>query len=113
MLALDDAIAYVNARPRPLALYYFGEARAEVERVLAQTHSGGVTINDVMLHYAQAALPFGGIGASGMGAYHGRDGFETFSAKKAVYEQPRRSATTLLEPPYGVRFNAILRALLR
>ncbi|GAC1409312.1 MAG: coniferyl aldehyde dehydrogenase [Candidatus Velthaea sp.] len=111
--ALEDAIAYVNARPRPLALSYFGERRADIERILEQTHSGGVTINDVMLHYAQAALPFGGIGPSGMGAYHGRDGFETFSARKAVYEQPRRSALALLEPPYGVRFEAIVRALFR
>lgn len=110
---LAEAIAFVNARPRPLALYYFGQNPTDVERVLTQTHSGGVTINDVMLHYAQAALPFGGIGPSGMGAYHGRDGFETFSARKAVFEQAARTGSGLLEPPYGARFNAIVRALIR
>jgi coniferyl-aldehyde dehydrogenase len=110
---LDEAIAYVNARPSPLALYYFGENTAEIAAVLERTNSGGACINDVMLQFPQDALPFGGIGPSGMGAYHGRAGFETFSHRKAVFEQAKRSGFALLEPPYGRRFKAILRLLRR
>jgi coniferyl-aldehyde dehydrogenase len=110
---LDEAIAYVNARPRPLALYLFERDAARVERVLARTASGGVTVNDTMLHYAQEALPFGGVGPSGMGRYHGRDGFETFSVKKAVFFQSRLSGVGLFKPPYGGRVRALLRLLLR
>ena len=76
---LDEAIAYVNARPRPLALYVFDHERAVIDRVLAETVSGGVTVNETILHIAQEELPFGGVGPSGMGEYHGRAGFETFS----------------------------------
>jgi coniferyl-aldehyde dehydrogenase len=108
---LDEALDYVNARPRPLALSYFGESAADIRTVLARTRSGGVCINDVMLHFAQNALPFGGIGESGFGAYHGRAGFETFSHRRAVFEQAKRSGLSLLEPPYGRRFEAILRLL--
>ena len=71
---LDEAIAYVNARPRPLALYVFDHDRGGVERVLAETVSGGVSVNETILHIAQDDLPFGGVGPSGMGRYHGRDG---------------------------------------
>jgi coniferyl-aldehyde dehydrogenase len=110
---LDEAIAYVNARPNPLALYYFGAAAADVARVLDRTNSGGACINDVMLQFPQDALPFGGVGPSGMGAYHGRAGFETFSHRKAVFEQAALSGFALLEPPYGRRFAAILRMLKR
>jgi hypothetical protein len=79
--ALGDAIHYVAARPRPLALYYFGRDDGDIDRVLRETHSGGVTINDVILHIAQDDLPFGGVGPSGMGAYHGdaRNAFATYS----------------------------------
>jgi coniferyl-aldehyde dehydrogenase len=110
---LDEAIAFVNARPRPLGLYYFGHHRADIDRVLERTTSGGVTLNDVAVHFLQEGLPAGGIGASGMGAYHGRDGFETFSHKKAIFEQARVSGLELLMPPYGVKFEAVFRALLR
>jgi len=110
---LDDAIAYVNARPRPLALYYFGERKPESERVIAQTISGGVTLNDTMLHVAQDDLPFGGVGPSGTGAYHGRDGFERFSHKKPIFAQARRNLLGLFEPPYGSRFDALFRLLMR
>ena len=96
---LDDAIRFVNERPRPLALYYFGHARANVERVLAETVSGGVTINETLLHILQDDLPFGGVGPSGMGAYHGRDGFEAFSHKKAVYRQSRISTGVCCSRP--------------
>jgi coniferyl-aldehyde dehydrogenase len=98
---MEDALKYINDRPRPLALYYFDEDRRRVNEVLSRTISGGVTINDVILHIAQNNLPFGGIGPSGMGQYHGFDGFETFSKKKGVLLQSRFSAVGILRPPYG------------
>ena len=99
--SLDEAIEYVNARPRPLALYYFDRNSKRVESVLARTTSGGVTVNDTILHIAQNDLPFGGVGASGMGSYHGFDGFLTFSKKKGVFLQSRFTTLGLLRPPYG------------
>lgn len=111
--ALDDAIRYVAARPRPLALYYFGRNSGDIDRVLRETHSGGVTINDVILHIAQDDLPFGGIGPSGMGHYHGRDGFLTFSKAKGVFRQTRLNGMGLFNPPYGQRFARLVRLLLR
>src|SRR5260221_518390 len=89
----EDAIGYVNLHPRPLALYYFGNDRAQIDRVLYETISGGVTVNDAMLHFAQDDLPFGGVGPSGMGQYHAQEGFETFSKKKAVFLQSRINTT--------------------
>jgi coniferyl-aldehyde dehydrogenase len=86
--SVDEAIDYVNAKPRPLGLYYFGGEGAEKERVLTRTTSGGVTVNDTIMHVAMEDLPFGGVGPSGMGAYHGIDGFRQFSHRKAVYQQP-------------------------
>ena len=82
--ALGDAIRYVATHPRPLALYYFGRNNRDIDRVLRETQSGGVTVNDVIVHIAQDALPFGGAGPSGMGHYHGRDGFLEFSKAKAA-----------------------------
>jgi coniferyl-aldehyde dehydrogenase len=102
--SLGDAIKYVNAHPRPLAVYYFGEDKSEQERVLNETTSGGVTINDVIYHVAQEDLPFGGIGPSGMGAYHGREGFLEFSHKKAVYKQMKNDLLSIMRPPYGETF---------
>jgi coniferyl-aldehyde dehydrogenase len=98
---LDEALAYVNAHPRPLALYYFGHDRETVDRVLSETISGGVTINETMLHFAQEDLPFGGVGPSGMGAYHAKEGFVAFSKQKPVFRQSRINARGLLLPPYG------------
>ena len=100
---IDAAIAEVNRRDRPLGLYYFGNDDAERRRVLDRTISGGVTLNDVIFHISNEELPFGGIGPSGMGAYHGHDGFRTFSHAKAVYRQPRIDVAKLagLKPPYG------------
>lgn len=109
---LDEAIAYVNARPRPLALYYFDENSSRVDRVLAETMSGGVTVNDCIYHLAQHRLPFGGVGPSGMGHYHGFDGFQTFSKKRGVMVQRRWSATALLRAPYR-RKRWLMRLLLR
>ena len=100
-VTLDEAIAYINHRDRPLALYWFGEDRAEQERVLSGTIAGGVTVNDTILHLAQDDLPFGGVGASGYGAYHGEAGFLALSKEKPVLKQSRLSAVKLLYPPYG------------
>ena len=110
---LDQAIAYVNARPRPLALYYFDRDAANIEYVLNQTVSGGVTINDTLLHVGLDDLPFGGVGASGMGCYHGFDGFKTFSAQKAVFRQSRWSGIGLFKAPYGKLFERLIKVLLR
>ncbi len=101
---IDDAVAYVNAHPRPLGLYFFGEDEAEQEKVLNGTTSGGVTVNDVIFHVAQEDLPFGGVGPAGMGAYHGRDGFLEFSHKKAVYKQIKSELLAMMRPPYGDAF---------
>jgi len=110
---LDDAIAYVNARPRPLALYLFaGDSRVR-RQVLECTTSGNVTINDTLLHFAQDDLPFGGVGASGMGAYHGKEGFMALSHAKGIFEQARWSATALLRSPFGRITDMLLAYLLR
>jgi coniferyl-aldehyde dehydrogenase len=109
---LDQALARINAGPRPLALYWFGEDRARRDRVLANTISGGVTINDCLLHFAQEDAPFGGVGDSGQGAYHGVYGFRTFSKEKPIHVQSRWSGIALLYPPYGRRYDwmeAVLR----
>jgi coniferyl-aldehyde dehydrogenase len=106
--ALDEAVEYVNAHARPLGLYYFGTDSAEQEKVLSRTTSGGVTINDVVMHVSMEDLPFGGIGPSGMGAYHGVDGFRTFSHAKAVYQQPARDLTAMMRPPYGAAVQKML-----
>jgi len=100
---IEDAIAHVNAHDRPLGLYYFGDDAKEQEAVLSETTSGGVTINDVIFHVAQEDLPFGGVGPSGMGSYHGEDGFKEFSHKKAVYRQLAKDLGPMkaLRPPYG------------
>ena len=96
-----DALAYINAHDRPLGLYYFGEDAAEKDLVLNNTTSGGVTVNDVIFHVAQEDLPFGGVGPSGMGSYHGRDGFLEFSHKKAIYTQTGNDILAMMRPPYG------------
>jgi coniferyl-aldehyde dehydrogenase len=108
---LDDAIAYINARPHPLALYYFDSNNARVQDVLRRTTAGGVTVNDCIFHVGQPRLPFGGIGASGMGHYHGYHGFETFSNKKGVFIEGRWTPLSLLRPPYGSVARRILRFL--
>jgi len=101
---VDEAISYVNEHPRPLGLYYFGQDKSEQEKVLIGTTSGGATVNDVIMHVAMEDLPFGGVGPSGMGAYHGIDGFRTFSHAKAVYQQVNKDLTAMMRPPYGAKF---------
>ena len=112
---IDEALAEINARPRPLALYYFGSDRAEEREVLARTTSGGVTVNDVVMHFLAQELPFGGVGASGMGEYHGPYGFRRFSHARAVFRQTRLDVAGLfgLRPPYGRRLQRSLRTLIR
>lgn len=110
---MDAALAIINALPRPLALYWFGRDRASLAAVLDRTVSGTVAVNETVLHAAVEALPFGGVGASGFGAYHGRAGFETFSHRRPVFVQTRFSLTRLLQPPYGGRAERIIRSMLR
>jgi coniferyl-aldehyde dehydrogenase len=107
--SLENALTFVNARPRPLALYYFDHDRNRVGQVLRETVSGGASINDTVLHFAQDGLPFGGVGESGMGSYHGYEGFRTFSHAKGVFWQSRWTATDLLVPPYGDLFKRLIR----
>jgi len=111
--SVDAAIDYVNARPRPLALYHFDHDRARTERVLERTVAGGVSINDTVLHFAQNELPFGGIGPSGMGHYHGHDGFLTFSKQKPVLFQARWSGMAFMRPPYRRLADLLVRFLTR
>ena len=99
---VEETISYVNDRPRPLGLYYFGSNSKEESDVLNRTTSGGVTVNDVVMHVAQEDLPFGGVGPSGMGSYHGEDGFKRFSHAKAIYTQTKLGAfLEAVRPPYG------------
>ena len=108
---IEEALAYVNTRPRPLALYYFGYDRVEQQRVLESTHSGGACLNDTLLHVAQDDLPFGGFGPSGMGHYHGHEGFLTFSKAKGVFIKQRFNAARLIYPPYGKWWQKLIYAL--
>jgi coniferyl-aldehyde dehydrogenase len=108
---LEQAFAYINQRPRPLALYYFGYDKREQNRVLHETHSGGVCLNDTLLHVAQDDMPFGGIGPSGMGHYHGHEGFLTFSKAKGVLIKQRFNAAKLIYPPYGKSLQKLIQKL--
>lgn len=105
---IDEVIAHVNRHDRPLALYWFGTDAAEREHVLRQTLAGGVTVNDTLMHVSQEGLPFGGVGASGMGAYHGEWGFNTFSKQTGIYHQSALSGVKLLYPPFGATFDRLL-----
>jgi len=99
---IEEPLAYINDHARPLGLYYFGQDKQEENRVLTQTTSGGVTVNDVVMHVAQEDLPFGGVGPSGMGSYHGHDGFKNFSHAKAVFTQSKTVSklAAAMRPPY-------------
>lgn len=110
---LDEAIEYVAGHSHPLALYLFEQDQARIDRVLAHTRAGGVTLNDTLYHIAQHRLPFGGVGPSGMGGYHGEAGFRTFSHMKPVFRQARLNGVRLFNPPYGKRFKQLLEILLR
>lgn len=110
---LDDAVAYIASHDRPLALYPFSNERATIERIVDATLAGGVAVNDTLVHFAVDTLPFGGIGPSGMGAIHGKAGFETFSKMLPVFHQSRWAATDLLRPPYAGFVDRLVRFLSR
>jgi coniferyl-aldehyde dehydrogenase len=109
----DQAIDYVNAHPRPLALYYFGTDPRKRDEVLRKTVSGGASVNTTLFHFVAENLPFGGIGPSGIGAYHGEFGFQTFSHRKGVFLQSRFNAARFLYPPFGRITDLMLRFLTR
>jgi acyl-CoA reductase-like NAD-dependent aldehyde dehydrogenase len=109
---LDEAIAAVNGRDKPLALYVFSSEDAEVDWVIARTSAGGVTVNHTLFHLAVADLPFGGVGASGMGAYHGRAGFDVFSHAKPVLHRGTKPDPSIAYPPYTSFKAKLMRKLL-
>ncbi|WP_202391948.1 coniferyl aldehyde dehydrogenase [Qipengyuania vulgaris] len=112
---LDEAIDYVNRNDRPLGLYYFGDDSNERETVLTRTISGGVTVNDVIFHVSMEDLPFGGVGSSGMGSYHGIEGFREFSHARSVYTQPKIDVAKLggFKPPYGPGTEKAVRSMMK
>jgi aldehyde dehydrogenase (NAD+) len=110
--SMNEAVAFVQSRPRPLASYVFSEDKAVVEQVLTDVSSGGAVVNHTLLHLAVPALPFGGVGASGMGAYHGRAGFENLSHRKAVLRKASKPDVKLLYPPYTKIKRKLLRKLI-
>lgn len=109
--SLEEATAFVAARPRPLALYWFDRDGERTERALRNLPAGGVTVNDTLLHIAQDSLPFGGVGASGMGHYHGKWGFDTFSKLKPVFRQARLNGMALFLPPYRTPARKLLKVM--
>lgn len=110
---INEVLDYINGHPRPLALYYFGDDRAEARHVLERTHSGGACINEVMQHLFQTDLPFGGCGHSGFGRYRGGYGFKAFSLERSVFTPPRWDVMGVLRPPYGKLFRRVIGALLK
>jgi coniferyl-aldehyde dehydrogenase len=110
---LAEAVAFINARPRPLAFYPFSRDRGTIEHLIEQVMSGGVSVNDVLWHVTQHDLPFGGVGASGMGHYHGREGFVNFSKLRPVFYQARLNGMRVFWPPFGALADKILDFLTR
>jgi coniferyl-aldehyde dehydrogenase len=110
---LDAVIARINAGPKPLAIYPFSSSSKTVNHIVEQVMSGGVSVNDALMHVGQDDLPFGGVGESGMGHYHGYEGFATFSKLRPVFEQARWSSVSLLVPPYGKVAEGLLKFLMR
>ena len=110
---LDEVVRIIRGRPDPLTLYWFGHDPARLDHVVSRTASGSVSVNETVIHAGVQALPFGGIGASGMGRYHGKAGFDAFSHERPVFHQARFTLTKLMRPPYGSRAENILKLLLR
>jgi len=110
---INDVVGYINDHPRPLGLYYFGDDPTETRMVLDKTVSGGVTVNDVLMHFSIEDLPFGGIGPAGMGSYHGFDGFKAFSHAKAIYSAPKIDAGAMLRPPYGKKLEGLMAKMIK
>jgi acyl-CoA reductase-like NAD-dependent aldehyde dehydrogenase len=111
--SIDEAIAHIRALPAALVVYWFGCDNDRLDKVISRTRSGAVSVNETVLHAGINALPFGGIGASGIGRYHGKAGFDTFSIERVIFRQSRWSITRLMRPPYGQTADRILRFLLR
>ena len=109
---MDAAIAFVNGRPKPLALYLFSEDKGVQQRIIEKTSSGGISVNHTIMHYFVPSLPFGGVGASGMGAYHGKASFETFSHRKSVLVKPTTFDPQILYPPYDEKKRRWMQRLL-
>ncbi len=109
----QEAIDYVNDHPRPLALYYFGDNSENIEKVVSNTTAGGMCVNDTLFHLAQEELPFGGVGPSGQGAYHGHKGFEIFSHAKSVFYQTKLATTWMLRAPYGKLFDNVMKFMVK
>ena len=112
---LGEVIVNINRRPHPLAMYYFGHEQKEQEYLIANTTAGGMSINDIGVHFACDDMPFGGVGASGMGHFHGREGFKTFSHAKSVFRQgflnlPKLSGSL---PPYGDKVDRMMDAMIK
>ncbi len=110
---VDEMINYINDRPRPLAMYVFDDKNSTQQKLMENTIAGGVSINETLLHIAQDDLPFGGVGPSGMGHYHGVYGFETLSKLKPIFKQSRINGMPLLAPPYGGLFKTMLKIMAR
>lgn len=110
---LDQAIAFINERPRPLALYVFGDNNRDIDKVRTNTVSGGLCINEVIMHVAQHDLPFGGVGDSGTGAYHGKAGFDRLSHMKPIFVQSKLNGLNILLPPYGGLFKKAMALFLK
>jgi coniferyl-aldehyde dehydrogenase len=110
---LGEVIERINAGPRPLALYPFSHRKDLVDQFIERVMSGGVSVNDTLLHVGQDDMPFGGIGESGMGHYHGYEGFLTFSKLRPVFHQARWSTMKLLSPPYGKLADRLLAFMTR
>jgi coniferyl-aldehyde dehydrogenase len=110
---LSDVIERINQGARPLAVYPFSNRKARIEQIIRQVMSGGVSVNDALMHVGQDDLPFGGVGESGMGHYHGAEGFNTFSKLRPIFEQARWSSVSLLVPPYGKVADGLLKFLKR
>lgn len=110
---LEEVLTSINSGPRPLAIYPFSNRSARIGRIIERTMSGGVTVNDALMHVGQEDLPFGGVGDSGMGHYHGEEGFHTFSKLRPVFTQSRWATTQLLMPPYGAVADRLMKLMLR
>jgi aldehyde dehydrogenase (NAD+) len=105
---LDEAVERINALGKPLALYVFSRREESIARVLRETSSGGSAVNNVVIHLANPNIPFGGVGESGQGSYHGWYGFRAFSHERSVLRQGRASLASAFHPPYGPRTQRLL-----
>jgi len=110
---IDDVLGYINSKDRPLALYLFSNNKQLQDKVINKTRSGGVCLNDAALHVGQNDMPFGGAGESGMGQYHGTEGFMAMSKLRPIFKQARFSPLAMMYPPYGQKFDRIIKIMLR